>query len=420
MTGTRGRWPVSPELKGLPPYPFAALEQKARAVDRADRPVLRFAIGEPDLPPPFELRDALRASIDRPGDHRYSSSAGEPELRAAIARFLKVRFGVNADPDHEVAVLLGSKEGLTLMPRLLRTREEVVGVPDPGYPAYESAARLAAARPVRWPLAREQGYAPDWDHLPARARLVYLNYPNNPTGRTADRGELRTAVEMARDRGFCLAYDNAYSEISFGDRPAPSIWEIPGAREVAVEFHSFSKTFGIPGWRLGFALGPRALISAMVRYKSQVDSGPALPLQRAVQAGLALYRGPRRPPAIERRVAEYRRRTVQLCRGLDRLGYAVDPPQGGLYVWHRARRATGALEADRWLSRYGILVTPGGAFGPAGAPFVRWSVTRPASEIAAALQRLGELPGSSGSRKDGPGWRSPRRPGSSESRRAPG
>ncbi|MFG1530490.1 MAG: aminotransferase class I/II-fold pyridoxal phosphate-dependent enzyme, partial [Thermoplasmata archaeon] len=375
---------------------------------------------EPDLPPPLEVLDALRASIDRPGDHRYSSSAGEPELRQAIARFLKLRFGVVADPEHEVVVLLGSKEGLTLMPRLLRTRREVVGIPDPGYPAYESAAQLAGARPVRWPLIPEEGYAPDWDRLPARARLVYLNYPNNPTGRIADRDQLRAAVEMARDRGFALAYDNAYSEISFGDRPAPSIWEVPGAREVAVEFHSFSKTFGIPGWRLGFAVGPRPLIAAMIRYKSQVDSGPALPLQRAAQAGLALYRGPRRPAPIERRVTEYRRRALQLCRGLDRLGYAVEPPQGGLYVWHRARLASGAEEAERWLSRYGILVTPGGAFGPAGAPFVRWSVTRPSNEIASAVQRLGEPPKRFGVRPAGPRWPFPRPPGSSGSRRAPG
>ncbi|EQD33944.1 LL-diaminopimelate aminotransferase, partial [mine drainage metagenome] len=178
--------------------------------------------------------------------------------------------GVRADPDHELTVLLGSKEGLTLMPRLLDTRHRPVGIPDPGYPAYEAAALLAGARPCRWPLDGERGYAPDWGRVPARARLVYLNYPNNPTGQTADRALLRRAVEEARDRRFVLAYDNAYSELGFGDRPVPSIWEVPGAREVAVEFHSFSKTFGIPGWRLGFALGPRRLIEAMVRYKSQV------------------------------------------------------------------------------------------------------------------------------------------------------
>ncbi len=420
MRGSGIGWPVNPDLRRIPPYPFEALERKARAADRGGVRVLRFAIGEPDLPPPRALLRAFRSSAARASDHRYSSSQGDSELREAIARFLRLRFGVTADPDQEVAVLLGSKEGLTLMPRLLDTRHRPVALPDPGYPAYASAVGLAGARPARWPLDADRGYAPDWDRLPKGARLVYLNYPNNPTGQVADRLRLREAVEEARDRGFCLAYDNAYSEISFGDRPAPSIWEIPGAREVAVEFHSFSKTFGIPGWRLGFALGPRRLIAAMVRYKSQVDSGPALPLQKAAIAGLALYRGPTRPPEIERRVEVYRKRAVQLCRGLGRLGYPVAPPKGGLYVWHRARLRTGAEEAERWLTRFGVLVTPGAAFGPAGAPFVRWSVTRPAPEISDALIRLGGPPMRPRVRRGGPGSRSPRPRGSSGSRRAPG
>ncbi|EQD70805.1 aminotransferase class I and II, partial [mine drainage metagenome] len=147
-------------------------------------PLLRFAVGEPDLAPPREVLEALRATVGRPEDHRYSSSQGDPELREAIARFLQLRFGVRADPDHELTVLLGSKEGLTLMPRLLDTRHRPVGIPDPGYPAYEAAALLAGARPCRWPLDGERGYAPDWGRVPARARLVYLNYPNNPTGQT--------------------------------------------------------------------------------------------------------------------------------------------------------------------------------------------------------------------------------------------
>jgi len=418
----RNRGPsVRSDIEGIPPYPFAALEEAARAADRPSSSVLRFGIGEPDLPPPLEMIDALRASVGRPGGNAYSSSQGDADLRSAIARFVRCRFGVDVDPDRELAVLIGSKEGLAWLPRIVDTRGGVVAVPDPGYPAYVSASILAGARPVAWPLDPRHGYRPLVERIPSRTRLAYLNYPHNPTGQVTDRRDLREVVEAAKDRRFLLAYDNAYSEITFDSPPAPSIWEVPGAREVALEFHSFSKTFGVPGWRLGFVLGPPKLIGALVRFKSQIDSGPALPLQRAAIAGLDLYRGATRPPAIERRVAEYRRRAEMLVRGLRRWGEEVVPPRGALYVWQRVRTGTGAQEASRWLSRFGILVTPGAAFGDAGSSFVRWSVTRPAEEIAEALRRLGAGEGATRRvRSAAPASPSLRLPGAPGSRRGPG
>jgi aspartate/methionine/tyrosine aminotransferase len=380
---------VSAELASVPPYPFAGLEAEAESLSRQGRSVLRFALGDPDLPPPTPMLDALRESVESPGIHAYSTSRGEPSLRGAIASWMHTRFGVTVDPEREVAVLLGTKEGLTALPRALLNRGESVAVPDPGYPAYIGAAMLSGLRVERFALDPARAWSPDWSALPWSPGLAYLNYPNNPTGQTVEPAVLREAVDAARSRGFTLAFDNAYSEITFGGAPAPSLLQIPGAREVGVEFHSFSKTFGVPGWRLGFAVGNADVIGSLVRLKSQLDSGAATPLQRAAIRGLQMYRSPERPPEIEERVAEYRRRSDRLVHGLETLGERVVRPGGTLYVWQRVEGRSGAQYADEVLQRHGILLTPGSAFGSHGTNYVRWSITRPESEIELALTRLG-------------------------------
>ncbi|MGI0052712.1 MAG: pyridoxal phosphate-dependent aminotransferase [Thermoplasmata archaeon] len=388
MTG--GRSPVfreSVRLARVPPYPFAELERIAAERDTAERPVLRFAIGDPDLPPPPTLTRALARILAGESTHRYSTSRGEPTLRDAIARFLKVRFGVSVDPEREVAVLVGTKEGLTALPRAILSPGASVAVPDPGYPAYAAAVLLADLAVERLPLRPDGGWLPDWEGLSARVGMTYLNYPNNPTGQVARLEDLREAVDLARDRRFVLAYDNAYSEITYTDAPAPSLLEVPGAREVALEFHSFSKTFGIPGWRLGFAVGHPELIRLLVRLKSQSDSGAATPLQRAAAEGLNLYRGRNRPTEVDRLVRIYRERMERLAEGLSALGQEVVPPRGGLSLWQRVRSG-GEEYAERLLERAGVLLTPGSAFGRAGAEYVRWAVTRPRAEIDLALDRL--------------------------------
>lgn len=390
MRESRSAVPVYQEsvrLARVPPYPFAVLERLAEERDRPDRPILRFAIGDPDLPPPTVLTEALAGQLSDPTAHGYSTSRGEPMLRAAVAGFLRARFGVSVDPEREVVILVGSKEGLASLPRALLGPGDSVAVPDPGYPAYVAAALLNDLAVERLPLRPEGGWLPDWEELGARVGLTYLNYPNNPTGQVARIEDLKEAVDFARDRRFVLAFDNAYSEITYGGTDAPSLLEIPGAREVGVEFHSFSKTFGIPGWRLGFAVGNPDLLRLLVRLKSQSDSGPATPLQRAAIPALGLYRGRQRPAEVEALVRVYHDRIRTLTDGLQALGQEVIPPQGALYVWQRVRSG-GAAFAQFLLDRAGILVTPGSAFGRAGEEYVRWSVTRPRTEIEVALDRL--------------------------------
>jgi len=377
-------------LERLPPYPFRELEEKARRAD-TNRRVLRFAIGDPDLGPPKPLVAAALAAMGTSDGNRYSSSHGEAGLREAIAQWVRRRFGVTVDPEREVCVLVGSKEGLAALPRAILNPGDRVVVPDPGYPAYATAVRLARMRAATLALRPHAGWLPDWDVFPADAQLLYLNYPNNPTGAVAGVEELRTAVHLARDTGFRIAYDNAYSEITFSRERAPSILEVPGARDVALEFHSLSKTLGIPGWRIGFAIGNEEMIRALVKLKSHSDSGAATPLQRAAVAGLELYGKLGWSADVRRSFREYERRLSTLAKGLQRLGWDVAPPKGTLYLWHRAAGDNGAAFADRLLDAAGILVTPGGAFGQLGRPYVRWAVTSKLSDIEEALARIEAL-----------------------------
>jgi LL-diaminopimelate aminotransferase len=379
--------PRARALARLPPYPFALLEQKASAAEGTRR-VLRFAIGDPDLPPPSSLVQAALGAMRTPGGNRYSSSRGEPELREAFAEWFHKRFGVSVDPAREVAVLVGSKEGLTALPRALLDPGARVIVPDPGYPAYENAVRLARLRPARLPLDPERGWRPVWDRMPAGGSLVYLNYPNNPTGAVVGRETLAEGLDRVREAHATLAYDNAYSELTFGGPPAPSILELPGAREVAVEFHSLSKTLGIPGWRIGFAVGNAERIAALTDLKSHSDSGAARPLQSAAAQLLREYGAEGWPAEVRSALDEYGQRLRTLAKGLTEAGWPVDEPRGTLYLWQRVPRGDGARFAGTLLEKYGILVTPGGAFGRGGRRYVRWAVTAPSADLAEALDRL--------------------------------
>jgi aspartate/methionine/tyrosine aminotransferase len=380
----------SSALRGLPPYPFVALEEKARQLELSGTHVLRFAIGDPDLPPPPPLLDAARAALADPRNHGYSSSRGRPELRAAIARVLHRRFGVTVDPEREVAVLLGSKEGLAALPRAILEPGDRVAVPDPGYPAYVAAVHLAGGRAVPFPLEETLGWLPDWDRFPRDVRLAYLNYPNNPTGAGATLEALAPMLAEAQAQELTVAYDNAYSELGFGpDRP-PSILQLPGAVDHCVEFHSLSKTFGVAGWRIGFVVGNEAIVRALVALKGNQDSGAAAPLEAAAAAGLDLYTSSGWPAEVRRSFEEYAERSRRLSEGLRSLGYEVTDPAGTLYVWQRAPEGDGTSFAETLLRTHGLLVTPGAAFGGRGAGWVRWSVTCPIDQVREALERLGK------------------------------
>ncbi|MDE1835042.1 MAG: aminotransferase class I/II-fold pyridoxal phosphate-dependent enzyme [Euryarchaeota archaeon] len=389
------RRPSSRVVQEVPPYPFAELERKAAAWSRGKERAINLSIGDPDLPPPPTVVEAARKALVAEGSHRYPTSRGDRVLLEAIARWMERRFDVKVDPEKEVAVLLGSKEGIGGLPHVLADPGEAVLVPDPGYPPYTRGTRLAHAEVQSFPLLPSRGWLPDWDSVPTEGRLMFLNYPNNPTGGTATLDQVRPAVDIARDRGMWLAYDNAYSEVTFEGFSAPSILQVPGAIDHAIEFHSFSKTFGMAGWRIGFAVGNREVLASLVKYKSQNDSGAARPIQAAAAAALDLYRSAARPPEVERSVDEYGRRLRRLSEGLRALGYDVTRPRGSLYLWQHAPLGDGSAWADELLAKHGILVTPGAAFGPSGTAYVRWAVTVPFGQIEETLRRLSRAPGPS-------------------------
>lgn len=384
---------TSKALSEVPPYPFIELERKAAAWRRGNERAVNLSMGDPDLPPPAAVVRAAEEALRAPSSHRYPTSRGEAPLRESIARWMKVRFGVKVDPATEVAVLLGSKEGIAALPRALLDPGDSVLVPDPGYPPYGRSAHLAHLRSRTFPLQEERGWLPNLEELPRDGKLLFLNYPNNPTGGTASLEDLRASVDAARDRRFWLAFDNAYSEVTYGEYRAPSILELPGAMERCVEFHSFSKTFGLAGWRIGFAVGNAQVLASLVKLKSQGDSGASRPVQTAATAALDLYHGPDRPPEVEVSVREYGRRLSHLSSGLKALGWDAPAPRGSLYLWQKAPKGGSGAEFASWLlSEHGILVTPGASFGSRGASFVRWAVTAPPHEIDTVLERLNRGP----------------------------
>ncbi len=380
---------LSKRVERLPPYLFARISQliaqkRAEGVD-----VISFGIGDPDLPTPGHILDALKRAADDPANHRYPETEGLPTLRAAVAAWYRRRHGVPLDPDAEVVSLIGSKEGIGHLPLCVADPGDVVLVTDPGYPVYEVGAMFAGAEVVRLPLREEDGWLPRLEEVPdsvaAQARLLWLNYPNNPTGAVADEAFFARAVAWARRHDIWIAHDLAYADVTFDGYVAPSILEVDGAREVAIEFNSLSKSFNMTGWRVAMAVGNPTLIDALTRVKSNLDSG----IPQAIQEmAIAALEGPLHE--IERHNAIYQRRRDRAVEALRALGLDVDPPSASLYVWARLPEGehTSAAFAERLLNETGVVVTPGIAYGEAGEGYVRLSLTLPDERVDEGLSRL--------------------------------
>jgi len=376
-------------LRNLPPYPFARWEGIVNRVKTRGVDMIRLDIGNPDLPPDDAVIEALYASAKRPEVHGYSGYRGLPTLRRAMADYYARRFSVTLDPDRQVVPLIGSKEGIVNMALAWLDGGDLALLPDPGYAPYAAGARLAGADFVTFPLLAENSFLPDFDAIPAavagRARLMWLNYPNNPTGAVADRDFLARAVDFARQRGILLCYDAPYSDVTYGDYVAPSVLEIPGAEEVVVEFNSLSKTFNMAGWRLGMAVGNPDALAALAQVKSNMDSGLFHPLQEAAVKALNL------PAAwVAKRNTLYHERFTLVVEGLAALGITAQIPQAALYLWAHIppRWATSEDFARVVLEKTGVAIAPGSFFGPAGEGYVRVSVTAPTARIEAAMGRL--------------------------------
>jgi LL-diaminopimelate aminotransferase len=376
----------SSRLDRLPPYLFAELERKVGEKRAAGVDVISLGIGDPDTPTPDVVIAALSAAGRDPGTHRYPSNRGRTELRQAFARFYDRRFGVSLDPDTEVIPALGAKECVFNLNLAFLDPDSIALAADPGYPVYTGGPLLAGAEAVLMPLLPERGFAPDLDaiggEVARRARLMYLNYPNNPTGAVVPDGLFERAVEFAREHDVLVVHDASYTETTFDGYVAPSFLATPGAKDVGVEIFSLSKGWNMTGWRTAAIVGNAEAVSAYWRLKTNIDSGIFEAVQLAAVA--ALDAGP--PPEM---TAIYERRRDLVCDALQEIGVQVTPPKGTIYVWAPVPDGhTSASYCELVLEESAVVVSPGGAYGPNGEGFFRISLTIDDERLGEAVERL--------------------------------
>lgn len=380
--------PLATRLQKLPPYLFARIEQKIAEAKARGEKLISLGIGDPDSPSPDHIVRELQIAATDPANHQYPSSVGLLAFRQAVASWYARRHGVELDPHAEVVTLIGSKEGIAHLPLCYLNPGDISLVPDPAYPVYKIGTILAGGEPYPLPLTSEHGFRPDLAAVPAevarKAKLLFLNYPNNPTAAVANREFFQEVITFARDYDILVAHDAAYAELTFDGYVAPSFLELPGAREVGIEFGSLSKPYNMTGWRLGWAAGNPEVIAALARLKSNIDSGA---FQAVQQAGIAALTGTQ--DSVEAMRQLYSRRRDILVDGLNRLGWHLNRPQATFYVWAPVPRGyTSAEFAEDVLERAGVIVTPGNEYGEAGEGYFRASLTVADASIVEALDRL--------------------------------
>ncbi|MET0306487.1 MAG: LL-diaminopimelate aminotransferase [Solirubrobacterales bacterium] len=380
----------SKRLERIPPYLFAQLEQKIAAKKAAGVDVISLGIGDPDTPTPGVVVEALQQAAADPGTHQYPSNRGRAEFREAFARFYDRRFGVTLDPDKEIVPALGAKETVFNLNLAFLDPGDAALAADPGYPVYTGGPLLVGAEPVLMPLLPERGFAPDLSAISAedraRARLLYLNYPNNPTGAVVPEGFFERVVPFAKEYEILVVHDNAYSETTFDGYEAPSFLATPGAKDVGVEVFSLSKGFNMTGWRCAAILGNAEAVQTYWRLKTNVDSG----LYEAVQlAGAAALEGPAGP--LERMNETYTRRRDLVVSALGEIGVDVTAPKGTIYVWAPVPEGhTSTSFAELVLEEAAVVVSPGSMYGPSGEGFFRIALTTPDEQITKAVERMRE------------------------------
>jgi len=378
-------------VKNLPPYIFAELEKIINEKKKQGINLISLSIGDPDIPPPPFVLEALKEESANPKNHNYSFSQGEPDFRQAVANWYGGRFGVELDPRNEVIGLIGSKEGIANVARAFVNSGDRVLVPDPAYPVYANGATiLCDGVPVIMPLLEENDFKPDLDSVDAKdAKMMFLNYPNNPTGSVVAVDVLKNVVEFARDNNIIVCYDNAYSEITFDGYRAPSILEVDGGKDVAIEFHSCSKTFSMTGDRIGFAVGNSQLINGFLKVKAQIDSGPPLYVQKAAIKALESYVDGEPPEYVKNAAQTYAERRDELVNGLVALGLKCMKPLATFYVWVKCGGSS--MDFASRLLEAGVVTTPGVGFGEHGEGYIRFAVTQRKDKIREACERIAEI-----------------------------
>ncbi|MBW1766093.1 MAG: LL-diaminopimelate aminotransferase [Deltaproteobacteria bacterium] len=378
-------------LKRLPPYLFKEIDRKKEEIMAKGVDIIDLGVGDPDLPTPAHIIEAMKKASEVPSNHRYPSYSGMNDFKYAVAEWYKNRFGVDLAPENEVVSLIGSKEGIAHLPLAFINPGDVAMVPTPAYPVYHTATLFAGGESFFMPLVSENRFLPDLDSIPSqvadRAKLMFINYPNNPTAAVADLEFFDRVVEFANKNRILICHDAAYTEMAFDGYQPPSFMEADGGKGVGIEFHSLSKTYNMTGWRIGFAVGNREAIDGLGAIKSNIDSG----VFQAVQvAGIEALRNEQ---SCVRDMKEiYTRRRDLMVNGLREAGFELESPKATFYLWIRVPKGyTSANLATRLLEK-GVVVTPGNGFGEPGEGYIRMALTQKRDRLAEAIERIKAMP----------------------------
>lgn len=376
-------------INSLPPYLFATIDRARQDAIKKGVDVINLSIGDPDMPTPSHIVEAMRKSLGNPARHRYPSYEGMLSFRDAAAKWYKKTMNIDLDPENEVLTLIGSKEGIAHIPLAFLNPGDVSLVPNPGYPVYNIGSILADGKPFKMPLLEENDFLPDLDAIPSdvakKAKIMFLNYPNNPTSATATAKFFEEVVDFANEYEVLVIHDNAYSEMTYDGYKAPSFLNTSGAKEVGIEMHSLSKTYNMTGWRLGFAVGNRDILAGLGKVKTNVDSGAFEAVQ---EAGIAALSGPQ--DCVHEMNRVYKERRDALITGLNELGLDVKPPKATFYVWVKVKGKS--LDFTKMLlEKSGIVATPGVGFGEYGEGYIRFALTQSVERINEAVERMRKL-----------------------------
>jgi len=381
---------MSRRVQGLPPYLFVEINKKIAEKQAKGEDVVSFAIGDPDIPTPSHIIDRLCQAAQDPVNHRYPETEGLLDLRQAIAGWYQKRFNIPLDADSEVLPLIGSKEGIAHIALCFIDHEDFALVPDPAYPVYSISTTLAGGSPYYMPLTEANKFLPDLKAIPPhilkRAKLLWINYPNNPTGAVADLNFFDRVVEFARQHDLAVCHDGPYSEVTYDGYQPVSFMQADGAKEIGVEFHSLSKSYNMTGWRIGMVVGNAKMIDALKRVKSNLDSGIPQAIQYAAIAALTGSQD-----CIQEHNTIYQRRRDLVVDMLNNIGLQAKPPKAGLYIWAKVPEGYSSVDfATALLEKVGVVVTPGVGYGKSGEGYVRLSLTIPDARLVKGLSRLAE------------------------------
>lgn len=377
-------------IRTLPPYLFAAIDQMKREAIAKGADLIDLSIGDPDIPTPNHIVEAMQKAVEKPEHHRYPSYEGMLSYREAVARWYKRRFNVNLDPEKEVLSLIGSKEGIGHIPLAFVDPGDIVLVPSPGYPVYPVGTKFAGGVPYFMPLREENNFLPDLREIPEeickRAKLMFLNYPNNPTSAEAKADFFRDVIEFAKKYNIIVCHDAAYSEVYYEEKPI-SFMEIEGAKDIGMEFHSLSKTYNMTGWRIGYAVGNRDILAGLGKVKTNLDSGVFQAIQEASIVALDT------DDSILKEIRDiYKERRDILYEGLRSKGFDLKKPNSTFYLWVKVPRGTNSIDfVAKLLKEAEVLCTPGVGFGEYGEGYIRFALTQSKERIKEAVERIGRL-----------------------------